>query len=155
MLKILTNITEGKGKEGDIELLQALSETAIEAALCALGKSAPNPFLSTLRYFRDEYEAHIKEKRCPALSCKELIAYHIDPTQCKACMICARKCPAEAITGAKNQIHVIDQKKCTKCGTCLEACPPRFAAVRKTSGVPVPPPLPEEERIITRKSKEK
>jgi NADH-quinone oxidoreductase subunit F len=155
MLKILTNITEGKGKEGDIELLQALSETAIEAALCALGKSAPNPFLSTLRYFRDEYEAHIKEKRCPALSCKELIAYHIDPTQCKACMICARKCPAEAITGAKNQIHVIDQEKCTKCGTCLEACPPRFAAVRKTSGVPVPPPLPEEERIITRKSKEK
>ncbi len=155
MLKILTNITEGNGKEGDIELLQALSETAIEAALCALGKSAPNPFLSTLRYFRDEYEAHIKEKRCPALSCKELIAYHIDPTQCKACMICARKCPAEAITGAKNQIHVIDQEKCTKCGTCLEVCPPRFAAVRKTSGVPVPPPLPEEERIITRKSKEK
>jgi NADH-quinone oxidoreductase subunit F len=155
MLKILTNITEGNGKEGDIELLEALSETAIEAALCALGKSAPNPFLSTLRYFRDEYEAHIHEKRCPALSCKELIAYHIDPTQCKACMICARKCPAEAIVGAKNQIHVIDQDKCTKCGTCLEACPPRFAAVRKTSGVPVPPPIPEEERIITRKSKEK
>lgn len=155
MLKILTNITDGKGKEGDIELLEALSETAIEAALCALGKSAPNPFLSTLRYFRDEYEAHIKEKRCPALSCKELIAYHIDPTACKACMICARKCPAEAIVGAKNQIHVIDQDKCTKCGTCLEACPPRFAAVRKISGVPVPPPIPMEERNITRKSKEK
>ncbi|RLC20553.1 MAG: NADH-quinone oxidoreductase subunit F, partial [Deltaproteobacteria bacterium] len=86
MLKILTNITEGKGKEGDIELLEDISETAIEAALCALGKSAPNPFLSTLRYFRDEYEAHIKEQRCPALSCKELISYYIDPDKCKACM---------------------------------------------------------------------
>ena len=86
MLKILTNITQGKGKPGDIELLQELSETAMEAALCALGKSAPNPFLSTLRYFRDEYEAHINEKRCPALSCKELISFYIDPTKCKACM---------------------------------------------------------------------
>jgi NADH-quinone oxidoreductase subunit F len=88
MLKILTDITKGKGKEGDIELLEALSETAIEAALCALGKSSPNPFLSTLKYFRDEYEAHVKEKRCPALSCKELIAFHIDPEKCQACMIC-------------------------------------------------------------------
>jgi NADH-quinone oxidoreductase subunit F len=154
MLKILTNITEGKGKEGDIELLEALSETAIEAALCALGKSAPNPFLSTLRYFREEYEAHIKEKRCPALSCKELIAYYIDPAKCKACMTCRRKCPADAVDGGKNQIHIIDQAKCTKCGTCFEACPPRFGAVTKISGVPVPPPIAEEERII-RKSKEK
>jgi NADH:ubiquinone oxidoreductase subunit F (NADH-binding)/(2Fe-2S) ferredoxin/NAD-dependent dihydropyrimidine dehydrogenase PreA subunit len=155
MHKILKNITEGKGKEGDIELLEELSETAIEASLCALGKSAPNPFLSTLRYFRDEYEAHIKEKRCPALSCKELISYHIDPDKCQACMICLRKCPAEAIDGGKKKIHVIDQDKCTKCGTCFEVCPPRFSAVKKISGEPVPSPLPEEERTIARKSKQK
>ena len=155
MLKILTNITQGKGREGDIELLEELSETAREAALCALGKSAPNPFLSTLKYFRDEYEAHIKEKRCPALSCKELIAFHIDPAKCQACMICLKKCPAGAIGGGKNRIHVVDQEKCTKCGTCFEACPPRFGAVKKISGEPVPSPIPEEERIIIRKSKEK
>ena len=155
MLKILTKITQGKGKEGDIELLEELSETAIEASLCALGKSSPNPFLSTLKYFRDEYEAHIKEKRCPALSCKELIAYHIDPDKCQACMICLKKCPAEAIVGGKNRIHVIDQEKCTKCGTCFEVCPPRFRAVRKISGEPVPAPLPEEARTIVREGKQK
>jgi len=153
MHRILTNITTGKGKEGDIELLEELSECAVEASLCALGKSAPNPFLSTLRYFREEYEAHIKEKRCPALSCKELIAYHIDPEKCKACMICLKKCPAGAIDGGKKKIHIIDQEKCTNCGTCFEVCPSRFAAVTKLSGEPVPPPVPEEERIITRKSK--
>ncbi len=155
MHKILTNITAGKGKEGDIEILEALSETAVEASLCALGKSAPNPFLSTLRYFRDEYEAHIKEKRCPALSCKKLIAYHIDPDKCQACMICLRKCPAEAIDGGKKKIHIIDQEKCTNCGTCFEVCPPRFGAVEKISGVAMPAPIPEDERNITRKSTEK
>ena len=155
MLKILTNITQGKGKDGDIELLEELSETAQEAALCALGKSSPNPFLSTLKYFRDEYEAHVSEKRCPALSCKELIAFHIDPSKCQACMICLKKCPAEAITGGKNLISIIDQEKCTKCGTCFEVCPPRFRAVTKISGVPVPPPIPEEARTIVRESKQK
>jgi NADH-quinone oxidoreductase subunit F len=155
MLKILTHITQGKGKEGDIELLEELSETATEAALCALGKSSPNPFLSTLKYFRDEYEAHVKEKRCPALSCKELISFHIDPDKCQACMICSRKCPSEAIGGGKNRIHIIDQEKCTKCGTCFEVCPPRFRAVRKISGEPVPPPIPEEARTIVRESKQK
>jgi len=155
MLKILTNITKGKGKEGDIELLEQLSETAIEASLCALGKSSPNPFLSTLKYFRDEYEAHVKEKRCPALSCKELIAFYIDPEKCQACTICGRKCPADAIIGGKHQIHVIDQEKCTRCGTCLEVCPSRYDAVKKISGEPVPPPIPEEARTILRKSKEK
>jgi len=153
MLKILTRITEGKGKEEDITTLQDLAETAKGAALCALGKSAPNPFMSTMRYFRDEYEAHIKEKRCPALSCKELIAYHIDPEKCKACMICARKCPADAIDGGKNKIHMVDQDKCTKCGTCFEVCPPRFAAVQKISGEPIPDPIPEEERIIRKRKK--
>jgi NADP-reducing hydrogenase subunit HndC len=154
MLKILTRITQGKGKEGDIELLEELSETAKEAALCALGKSAPNPFLSTLKYFRDEYEAHIKEKRCPALSCKELISFYIDPDKCMACMTCARKCPANAIESAKKQIHVIDQDKCTKCGTCFEVCPDKFRAVTKISGEPVPPPLPVDDRAV-RKSKKK
>ena len=153
MNRILTNITNGKGKEGDIEILEELSETAIEASLCALGKSAPNPFLSTLRYFRDEYEAHIKEKRCPAMACKELIAYYIDPNNCQACMICLRKCPVEAIDGGKKKIHVIDQEKCTSCGTCFEVCPSRFGAVAKISGEPVPPAVPEEERNIIRKSK--
>jgi len=155
MHRILTNITEGKGKEGDIELLEELSETAVEASLCALGKSAPNPFLSTLRYFRDEYEAHIKEKRCPALSCKELISFYIDPAKCKACGICFKKCPAEAIDGGKKKIHIIDQEKCTNCGTCFEVCPAKFDAVTKISGEPVPPPVPEKERMITKKSKEK
>jgi NADH:ubiquinone oxidoreductase subunit F (NADH-binding)/(2Fe-2S) ferredoxin len=155
MLKVLTNITEGRGKEGDIELLEELSEVASDASLCALGKSAPNPFRSTLRYFRDEYEAHIKEKRCPAHSCKKLIAHYIDPDKCQACMICLRKCPAEAIAGGKNKIHVIDQEKCTNCGTCFEVCPARFGAVKKLSGEPVPPPIPEEARMIVRKSKEK
>ncbi len=154
MLKILTDITQGKGKEGDIELLEELSETAIEASLCALGKSAPNPFLSTLRYFRDEYEAHIKEKRCPALSCRELVSYYIDPEKCKACGICLRKCPVDAIDGGKKKIHIIDQEKCTKCGTCFEVCPDRFGAVTKISGRPVPEPVAEEDRII-RKSKTK
>jgi NADP-reducing hydrogenase subunit HndC len=153
MLKILTRITEGKGRPDDIGLLKDLAETAKGAALCALGKSAPNPFLSTLRYFEDEYNAHINEKRCPALSCKELIAYTIDPTKCKACMICARKCPADAIDGGKNIIHMVDQDKCTKCGTCYEVCPSRFGAVTRISGEPVPDPIPEEERIIRKRKK--
>jgi NADH:ubiquinone oxidoreductase subunit F (NADH-binding)/(2Fe-2S) ferredoxin/Pyruvate/2-oxoacid:ferredoxin oxidoreductase delta subunit len=154
MLKILMNISEGKGKEGDIELLEDLAEATRDASLCALGGSAPNPVRSTIRYFRDEYEAHIKDKRCPAYVCKDLISYYIDPEKCQACMICLRKCPAEAITGGKKQIHVIDQEKCTKCGTCFEVCPSRFRAVRRFSGEPVPPPLPEEARIIARESKQ-
>ncbi len=148
MNKILTNITEGKGKEGDIELLEVLSETAMEASLCALGKSAPNPFLSTLQYFRHEYEAHIKEKKCPALYCKNLIKYHIDAEKCAACMICFKKCPVNAIDGAKKKIHVIDQEKCTNCGTCFEVCPAKFGAVKKISGEALPEPILEEDRMI-------
>jgi NADH:ubiquinone oxidoreductase subunit F (NADH-binding)/(2Fe-2S) ferredoxin/Pyruvate/2-oxoacid:ferredoxin oxidoreductase delta subunit len=155
MQKILTNITKGKGKSGDLELLTELSEVAGVASLCALGRSAPNPVLSTMRYFRDEYEAHINEKRCPALSCKDLIQFIIDPAKCQACMICQKKCPAGAIDGGKDKIHVILQEKCTNCGTCLEVCPARFGAVKKISGVPVPPPIPENARTIVRKSKEK
>jgi NADH-quinone oxidoreductase subunit F len=155
MLKVLTNITRGKGKKGDIELLEELSEVTRDASLCALGRTAANPVMSTIHYFRDEYEAHIKEKRCPAYVCKELISYYIDPDKCQACMICLRQCPVGAIAGGKNQIHVIDQEKCTKCKTCFEVCPPRFNAVRRISGEPVPAPIPEEARIIVRKSKEK
>jgi NADH-quinone oxidoreductase subunit F len=153
MDRILTNITEGKGKEGDIETLEELSELAIDASLCALGKSAPNPLLSTLRYFRDEYEAHIKEKRCPSLLCKGLIRYYIDPDKCSACLICLRTCPEGGVIGAKNMIHVIDHDKCTSCGVCFDVCPDRFDAVVKISGQPVPPPIPEEQRLIDRKKK--
>jgi NADH:ubiquinone oxidoreductase subunit F (NADH-binding)/(2Fe-2S) ferredoxin/ferredoxin len=155
MLKILTRISEGKGREGDIELLEELGETTRDASLCALGGTAPNPVLNTIRYFRDEYEAHIKEKRCPAYVCKDLISYTIDPEKCQACLSCLRKCPSEAISGGKNQIHVIDQDKCIKCGTCFEVCPSRFHAVKKISGEPVPPPIPEEARIIVRERKKK
>jgi NADH:ubiquinone oxidoreductase subunit F (NADH-binding)/(2Fe-2S) ferredoxin/NAD-dependent dihydropyrimidine dehydrogenase PreA subunit len=155
MDKILTNISRGMGKEGDIETLEELSELAIDASLCALGKSAPNPFLSTLRYFRDEYEAHIKEKRCSALSCKELISHYIDPERCRACMICLDMCPSQGIEGGKRMIHVIDQDKCNNCGTCLEVCPAKFDAVRKISGEPVPASIPEDKRMLVGKRKEK
>jgi NADH-quinone oxidoreductase subunit F len=155
MHKVLTRITEGRGREGDIELLQELSEIAQEASLCALGKTAANPFLSTFRYFRDEYRAHIEDKRCPALACKKLITYWIDPAKCQACLICLRSCPDGAIEGAKQQIHVIDQDKCTNCGTCLEVCPSRFDAVKKFSGEPPPPPIPPDQRTIVRKPKAK
>jgi NADH-quinone oxidoreductase subunit F len=154
MLKILMNISQGKGKDGDVALLEDLAETTRDASLCALGGSAPNPVLSTIRYFRDEYDAHIKHKRCPAFVCKELIAFYIDPDKCKACMICLRKCPVEAITGGKNQIHIIDQAKCTKCGSCLEVCPARFSAVTRISGDPVPPPVPEEARTLVREQRQ-
>jgi len=155
MHRILTNITQGRGKQGDIELLEELAETAVDASLCALGKSAPNPFLSTLKYFRDEYEAHIKDKRCPALSCKELISFYIDPDRCTGCGTCRKQCPVDAIDGDKKRIHIIDQDKCTRCGTCFEVCPPKFSSVIKLSGEPVPDPVPEQERTIRKKTKEK
>jgi NADH-quinone oxidoreductase subunit F len=155
MHRILTNITRGNGRQGDIELLEELAETAVDASLCALGKSAPNPFLSTLKYFRDEYEAHIHDKRCPALSCKELISFYIDPDKCTGCGICRKQCPAGAIDGDKKLIHIIDQDKCTRCGTCFEVCPPKFSSVVKLSGEPVPDPVREEERTIRKKIKEK
>jgi len=150
MREILNDIVEGRGKKEDIELLKELSQVMTKASLCALGATAPNPVLTTLRYFADEYRAHIEEKRCPAFVCKELISYYIDPSKCQACMICLRNCPVEAISGSKNQIHVIDQSKCTKCGTCFDLCPDRFQAVVRLSGEPVPAPLPEEERVLAR-----
>jgi len=150
MREILEDITEGWGTEEDIELLEEMAPVIKENALCALGQTAPNPVMTTLRYFRDEYEAHVKEKRCPAYVCAALTSYYIDPEKCKACMICLRNCPVDAISGGKNQIHVIDQDKCTKCGTCFDVCPPKFAAVTRISGEPVPAPPAETERELVR-----
>ncbi len=153
MLGILTDICEGRGKEGDIELLEELAEVVKDTSLCALGGTAPNPILTTLRYFRDEYKAHIEQKKCPAFVCKELLSYYIDPAKCQACLICLRNCPTGAIDGGKGKIHVVDQSKCTKCGTCFDICPDRFNAVVRISGEPVPPPPSEEERVIVRVEK--
>jgi NAD-dependent dihydropyrimidine dehydrogenase PreA subunit len=152
--EILEDITGGKGNMGDMELLEGLGKMMGNASLCALGATAPNPVLSTLRYFREEYLAHIQEKRCPALVCKALFSYYIDPEKCQACQICLKNCPVQAIEGGKNQIHVINQETCTKCGTCFEICPPRFGAVKRISGRPVPPPPPPEERRAVRKKKQ-
>ena len=126
--EILTRITEGKGQEGDIALLEELCTGVKAGALCGLGQTAPNPVLTTIRYFRDEYEAHIAEKRCPAGECAALKTYSIDPAKCKGCTLCARKCPVQAISGVVREPHAIDVAKCIKCGLCRTNC--RFDAVR-------------------------
>ena len=154
MQAILSEIAQGKGTEEQLKLLEELAPIVADTALCALGQTAPNPFLTTMRYFRGEYEAHVKEKRCPAFVCKALISYYIDPEKCQACMICLRNCPVEAISGGKNQIHVLDQTKCTKCGTCYDVCPPRFGAVTRISGKPVPAAIPQSKRILVRAGRE-
>ena len=123
MLEILTRITEGKGKLEDIDLLIDLSEKIKSSSLCGLGQTAPNPVLTTLKYFRDEYEAHIVDKRCPAGVCKALITYRIDPEKCIGCTICAKNCPVDAITGEVKQVHEIDNQKCIACGKCYQVCP--------------------------------
>ena len=128
MLEILTRITEGQGRDGDIELLEGLARSIKETALCGLGQTAPNPVLSTLKYFRSEYEAHIYEKRCPAKVCEKLLRYEIG-SDCRGCGLCVRQCPVQAVSGTLRQKHVIDQTRCIKCGTCLEACP--FKAISK------------------------
>jgi NADH:ubiquinone oxidoreductase subunit F (NADH-binding)/(2Fe-2S) ferredoxin/Pyruvate/2-oxoacid:ferredoxin oxidoreductase delta subunit len=151
--KILDAIVEGKGKEGDIEKLTEIAEATSAASLCALGQTAANPMLTTIRYFKDEYDAHVKEKRCPALVCKNLVSYYIDPAKCAACTLCFRSCPVGAVEGERGKIHIIDQAKCTKCGTCFDVCPPAFRAVQKLSGEPVPPPIPENQRWIKRGGK--
>ena len=134
MLEILEAITKGKGKPDDINLLMELSEAIKIGSVCGLGQSAPNPVLTTIRYFRAEYETHIQEKKCPARVCKDLISYRILPDKCKACLICLRECPVEAIKGAKKRVHVIDQDKCIRCGVCLSVCPQRFKAVECVPG---------------------
>jgi len=129
MLRILNNITNGEGKQGDIELLEELSEFIQEASLCALGQTAPNPVLSTIKHFRDEYEAHIKETRCPAGVCKALISYYINLDDCLGCGLCAKNCPTNAISRTANKKYVIDPEKCIKCGICLTVCPDKAKAV--------------------------
>ncbi len=132
MLETLDRIVEGEGREGDIELLEELGSYVVEGSLCALGGTAPNPVLTTIKYFRDEYEAHIREKRCPAGKCKALITYYIDPELCTGCMLCAKKCPTACISGEKKQPHVIDTAECIKCDTCRQVC--KFDAVKVRSG---------------------
>jgi len=127
MLEILTRITEGEGREGDIELLEQLSTTIKESSLCGLGQTAPNPVLTTIKYFRNEYEAHINDKKCPALSCKKLLTYTINKEVCTGCTACARGCPVTAIHGEKRRAHEVEQEICIKCGICYTKC--KFGAI--------------------------
>jgi len=152
MLTILERITNGEGKPEDIPVLQKLADDIKAGSLCQLGQTAPNPILTTLRYFKSEYEAHINEKFCPALVCPKLINFYIMPEKCQGCGICLRSCPAEAIVGGKRMVHVINQEKCAKCGTCLEVCPERFAAIVKVSGKKLDVPA-EPTPVIAEKPK--
>lgn len=141
MLHILEDIVAGKAKIEDLDLLLKLAEDIKAGSLCALGGTAPNPALTTLRYFRDEYEAHILEKRCPAKVCTKLTAYYILPDKCeRGCEHCVLVCPTEAIKGGKGEIKVIEQEKCINCGTCLEVCPPEYDAVTRVSPISLLPP---------------
>jgi len=127
MLEIITEITEGRGKPEHLDLLEELGDTICQTSLCGLGKTAPNPVLSTLRYFRSEYEAHIKEKKCPAGVCKALITYSVDPEKCNGCAVCLRGCPQKAISGKKKEVHSINPELCNRCGICLSEC--KFDAI--------------------------
>ena len=134
MIDIMKKITQGEGEPDDINRLINLGETIKSGSLCGLGTTAPNPVLSSIRYFGDEWKAHVIDKICPALVCRALINFYILPDKCAGCGICLRACPVEAISGGKRLIHVIDQEKCIKCATCLEKCPERFSAVVKVTG---------------------
>ena len=127
MLSILNDICDGDGKEGDVELLYELADGMSNASLCALGSTAANPVLTTLKYFKEEYLAHVKEKRCPAKVCRALVTYTILPDKCTGCTMCAKACPENAISGEKKKPHKIDQPKCVKCGICLDTC--KFDAI--------------------------
>ena len=128
MLETLNRITEGEGEEGDLEKLESLAETIKDSSLCGLGQTAPNPVLTTIKYFRDEYEAHIRDKKCPAISCKRLLTYEVIPDKCTGCMVCAKACPVNAIEGDKKEVHFIHQDICTKCGACYTKC--NFDAIK-------------------------
>lgn len=129
MQEILTRIVDGNGKEGDIELLEELCEAIKDGALCGLGQTAPNPVLTTIKYFRSEYEAHISQKKCPAKECSNLITYEIDKDKCVGCTLCSKKCPAKAILGEVKKVHTIDSSVCIKCGQCINTC--HFGAISK------------------------
>jgi ferredoxin len=134
LASILARITAGEGSLEDIKKLEALALTVKQGSLCGLGQTAPNPVLSTLRYFRNEYLAHIVDRTCPARVCKNLITYFIDPGKCVGCLLCLKSCPVKAISGERKKVHVIDQAACIKCGACLNACPAKIQAVMKTTG---------------------
>ena len=128
MLELLDAITQGDGQMDDLTTLEELSMQIRETSLCGLGQTAPNPVLTTLRFFRDEYEAHIQEKRCPAGHCRALIRYEVVPSSCTGCTLCAKVCPVKAITGEKRKPFVINPTTCTRCGLCIDKC--RFGAIR-------------------------
>jgi ferredoxin len=133
MLEILDRICAGQGEPTDLDRLQTMADDVIEGSLCALGGTAPNPVLTTLRYFRDEYEAHVLEHRCPAKVCRPLIRYTVDADACTGCHVCFGACPVNAISGERKQAHVINQKLCTKCDTCRQVC--TFDAIDVDTGV--------------------
>jgi ferredoxin len=134
MLGILEKITRGEADLSDLSKLERLANAVRNGSLCGLGSTAPNPVLTTLRFFKSEFEEHILRGNCPSLVCKDLTSFYIDPGSCRSCGICAESCPAEAITGQFKEAHVIDQDKCIRCGVCISVCPEKFSAITRKSG---------------------